>query len=211
MCSSDLDSSKIKGRVEQIRRQIEETESDYDREKLQERLAKLAGGVAVIKVGAATETELKEKKHRIEDAVNATRAAVEEGVIPGGGTSLIAAVPAVEKLEGQLAGDVKVGASIVKRALTEPLRQIANNAGWEGSVVVERVKQGDGRLGFNAASEQFEDMIKAGIIDPVKVTRIALQNAASIAGMVLTTEALVSEVPKQEKPAAAPAAPDMDF
>ncbi|MGE5482149.1 MAG: chaperonin GroEL [Bacteroidota bacterium] len=205
------DSSKIKGRVEQIRRQIEETESDYDREKLQERLAKLAGGVAVIKVGAATETELKEKKHRIEDAVNATRAAVEEGVIPGGGTSLIAAVPAVEKLEGQLAGDVKVGASIVKRALTEPLRQIANNAGWEGSVVVERVKQGDGRLGFNAASEQFEDMIKAGIIDPVKVTRIALQNAASIAGMVLTTEALVSEVPKQEKPAAAPAAPDMDF
>ncbi|MBE3576569.1 MAG: chaperonin GroEL [Limnochordales bacterium] len=204
------DPAKIKGRIEQIRRQIEETESDYDREKLQERLAKLAGGVAVIKVGAATETELKEKKHRIEDAVNATRAAVEEGVVPGGGTALIAAIPAVEKLEAQLSGDIKVGASIVKRALAEPLRQIANNAGWEGSVVVERVKQGDGRLGFNAAAERFEDMINAGIIDPVKVTRIALQNAASIASMVLTTEALISEVPKQEKQTT-PSTPDMDY
>ncbi|HHV54889.1 MAG TPA: chaperonin GroEL [Firmicutes bacterium] len=204
------DPAKIKGRVEQIRRQIEETESDYDREKLQERLAKLAGGVAVIKVGAATETELKEKKHRIEDAVNATRAAVEEGVIPGGGVSYVAAIPAVEKLEERLTGDEKVGAGIVKRALSEPLRQIANNAGWEGSVVVERVKAEGGRIGFNALTERFEDMVKAGIIDPVKVSRIALQNAASIAGMVLTTEALISEIPKEEKPAT-PSTPDMDY
>ncbi|MBE3583861.1 MAG: chaperonin GroEL [Limnochordaceae bacterium] len=202
--------SAIKGRIDQIRHQIEETESDYDREKLQERLAKLAGGVAVIKVGAATETELKEKKHRIEDAVNATRAAVEEGVIPGGGTSYISVIPAIEKLEAELSGDEKVGASLVRRALQEPLRQIANNAGWEGSVVVERVRQSGGNMGFNALTEKFEDMVKAGIVDPLKVSRIALENAASIAGMVLTTEAVIAEIPKEEKPVPTPN-PDMDY
>lgn len=202
--------SAIKGRIDQIRHQIEETESDYDREKLQERLAKLAGGVAVIKVGAATETELKEKKHRIEDAVNATRAAVEEGVIPGGGTSYISVIPAIEKLEAELSGDEKVGASLVRRALQEPLRQIANNAGWEGSVVVERVRQSGGNMGFNALTEKFEDMVKAGIVDPLKVSRVALENAASIAGMVLTTEAVIAEIPKEEKPVPTPN-PDMDY
>lgn len=202
--------SAIKGRIDQIRHQIEETESDYDREKLQERLAKLAGGVAVIKVGAATETELKEKKHRIEDAVNATRAAVEEGVIPGGGTSYISVIPAIEKLEAELSGDEKVGVSLVRRALQEPLRQIANNAGWEGSVVVERVRQSGGSVGFNALTEKFEDMMKAGIVDPLKVSRIALENAASIAGMVLTTEAVIAEIPKEEKPVPTPN-PDMDY
>ncbi len=187
-----------------IKRQIEETDSDYDREKLQERLAKLAGGVAVIQVGAATETELKEKKHRIEDAVHATRAAVEEGIVPGGGTTLINIIPALDKLEAE--GDEKVGIHIVRRALAEPLRHIADNAGLEGSVIVERVKNEPPGIGFNAATEEFVDMVKAGIVDPAKVTRTALQNAASIAGMLLTTEAVISEIPKKEKAPAMPGA-----
>ncbi len=203
------DPNRIKGRVEQIKRQIEETDSDYDREKLQERLAKLAGGVAVIQVGAATETELKEKKHRIEDAVHATRAAVEEGIVPGGGTALINIIPALDKVAAE--GDEAVGVNIVKKALAEPLRQIAINAGLEGSVVVERVKHERPGVGFNALTEEFVDMVKAGIVDPVKVTRTALQNAASIAGMVLTTEALISEIPKKEKPVTPPGGGDMDF
>ena len=201
------DSKAVQGRIEQIKRQIEETDSDYDREKLQERLAKLAGGVAVINVGAATETELKEKKHRIEDAVNATRAAIEEGIIPGGGSSLVQVASVLDKVEAD--GDILVGVNIVRRALDEPLRQIASNAGLEGSVIVERVREADRGVGFNAMTEQFEDMVKAGVVDPVKVTRTALQNAASIAGMVLTTEALISEIPKKEK--AAPPMPDMDY
>ncbi|MGI6037981.1 MAG: chaperonin GroEL [Limnochordia bacterium] len=201
------DSAKVKGRVEQIKRQIDETDSDYDREKLQERLAKLAGGVAVINVGAATETELKEKKHRIEDAVNATRAAVEEGIVAGGGTALLQAMKGLEQLK--LEGDEAVGANIIGRALAEPLRQIASNAGWEGSVVVERVKDSADGIGFNAFKEEFENLIDAGVIDPVKVTRTALQNAASIAGMVLTTEALISDIPKKEE--AMPNMPDMDY
>ncbi|MCK9221161.1 MAG: chaperonin GroEL [Limnochordia bacterium] len=200
------DSDAVKGRVEQIKRQIEETDSDYDREKLQERLAKLAGGVAVINVGAATETELKEKKHRIEDAVNATRAAVEEGIVAGGGTALIRATSVIDKLT--LEADQKVGANIVKKALSEPLRQIASNAGLEGSLVVEEVRKAGGNIGFNALTEGYEDLMKAGIVDPVKVTRTALQNAASIASMVLTTEALISDIPEEEKQ---PAAPAMDY
>ncbi|NLN16413.1 MAG: chaperonin GroEL [Firmicutes bacterium] len=201
------DSKAVQGRIEQIKRQIEETDSDYDREKLQERLAKLAGGVAVINVGAATETELKEKKHRIEDAVNATRAAIEEGIIPGGGSSLVQVASVLDKVEAE--GDILVGVNIVRRALDEPLRQIASNAGLEGSVIVERVREAERGVGFNAMTEEFEDMVKAGVVDPVKVTRTALQNAASIAGMVLTTEALISEIPKKEK--AAPPMPDMDY
>ena len=193
----------VKGRIEMIRRQIETTYSSYDREKLQERLAKLAGGVAVIKVGAATETELKEKKHRFEDALSATRAAVEEGIVPGGGATLINVIPALEGL-GESA-DEKVGVAIVRRALEEPLRQIASNAGLEGSVVVEKVKGLPQGQGLNAATEEYVDLVKFGIVDPVKVTRSALQNAASIASLVLTTEGLVAEKP--EKKPAAPAGP----
>jgi chaperonin GroEL len=194
---------EIEGRVKQIRTQVEDTTSDYDREKLQERLAKLVGGVAVIKVGAATETELKEKKARVEDAMHATRAAVEEGIVPGGGVSYIRAIPAVAKLK--LEGDEQIGANIVRRALEEPLRQIAANAGIEGSVTVEKVK-GDKResFGLNAETGEFEDLVASGVIDPAKVTRTALQNAASVAGLLLTTEALVSEIPEKKKEAPMP-------
>ncbi len=191
----------IEGRVKQIRTQIEETTSDYDREKLQERLAKLVGGVAVIKVGAATETELKEKKARVEDAMHATRAAVEEGIVPGGGVTLVRCLNALDQLK--LEGDEKVGVGIVKRALEEPLRQIVTNAGHEGAIVSERVKASkEVNFGFDAETEQYTDLIKAGVIDPAKVTRLALQNAASIAGLMLTTEALVAEVPEEEKKSA---------
>ncbi|HZS46329.1 MAG TPA: chaperonin GroEL [Blastocatellia bacterium] len=201
----------IEGRVKQIRNQVEETTSDYDREKLQERLAKLVGGVAVIKVGAATETELKEKKARVEDAMHATRAAVEEGIVPGGGVALIRAQKALDKLKLE-DPDEQTGVNIVRRALEEPLRQISNNAGQEGSIVVEKVRsEKNENNGFNAATETYEDMVKAGVIDPTKVTRSALQNAASIAGLMLTTEALISELPEKEK--AAPAMPPggMDY
>lgn len=187
----------IKGRVEQIRNEIEKSTSDYDKEKLQERLAKLAGGVAVINVGAATETEMKERKARVEDALNATRAAVEEGIIPGGGVSFLRALPTLEKLT--LEGDQQIGVNIVKRALEEPIREIANNAGWEGSVVVERVKKEKKNVGFNAEIEVYEDLMTAGVIDPTKVARIALQNAASIASLLITTEAVVTEIPEKEK------------
>jgi chaperonin GroEL len=189
----------IEGRVKQIRTQVEETTSDYDREKLQERLAKLVGGVAVIKVGAATETEMKEKKARVEDAMHATKAAVEEGIVPGGGVALLRAIPAVSKLS--LEGDEQIGANIVRRALEEPLRQIVANAGYEGSVVVEKVKDMDTFIGFNAETLKYEDMVKAGVIDPAKVVRIALQNAASIAALMLTTEALVAEIPEEKEAA----------
>ena len=192
--------SAIEGRVKQIRVQIEETTSDYDREKLQERLAKIAGGVAVIHVGAATETEMKEKKARIEDAMHATKAAAEEGIVPGGGVALLRCIPALEKLNFK--GDFQVGVNLVKRALEEPIRQIVNNAGWEGSVVVEKVKNEKTNVGFNAATEEYEDLVKAGIIDPTKVTRYALQNAASIASLLLTTEAMVTDIPEKKKPAA---------
>jgi chaperonin GroEL len=188
----------IEGRVKQLRSQIEETTSDYDREKLQERLAKLVGGVAVIKVGAATETEMKEKKARVEDAMHATRAAVEEGIVPGGGVALVRALGAVGKVQAE--GDEQIGVNIVRRSLEEPLRQIASNAGFEGSVVVEKVKTDKGvNYGFNAEKGDFEDLVKAGVIDPAKVTRAALQNAASIAGLMLTTEAMVSEIPEKKK------------
>jgi chaperonin GroEL len=190
--------SDIEGRVKQLRTQIEETTSDYDREKLQERLAKLVGGVALIKVGAATETEMKEKKARVEDAMHATRAAVEEGIVPGGGVALIRAIPAVEKLK--LEGDEQIGVNIVRRALEEPLRQIVINAGHEGAVVVEKVKNDKNEnFGFNAETGEFEDLVKSGVIDPAKVTRSALENASSIAALMLTTEALVSEIPEKEK------------
>jgi chaperonin GroEL len=188
----------LEGRVKQIRAQIDETTSDYDREKLQERLAKLIGGVAVINVGAATETEMKEKKDRVEDALNATRAAVEDGIVPGGGVAFIRAMNALEKAE--LSGDEQLGVNLVKRALEEPVRQIANNAGFEGSVVVQRVMGGKGNFGFNAEIGDYEDLMKAGIIDPTKVTRFALQNAASVAGLLLTTEAMVAEKPEKKKP-----------
>ncbi len=188
---------EIEGRIKQIRTQIEETTSDYDREKLQERLAKLAGGVAVIKVGAPTEIAMKEKKARVEDALNATRAAVEEGIVPGGGVVLLRAMAALEKL--RVSGDEKIGADIVRRALEEPIRQIAENAGVEGSIVVQKVREGNGAFGFNAESEEYEDLLTAGIIDPTKVTRIALQNAASIAGLMVTTECMVTEIPEKEK------------
>ncbi|RMF84290.1 MAG: chaperonin GroEL [Nitrospinota bacterium] len=198
----------IEGRVKQIRLQIEETTSDYDREKLQERLAKLVGGVAVIKVGAATETEMKEKKARVEDALNATRAAVEEGIVPGGGVAYIRALPALEKLE--LPGDEQIGVNIVKRALEEPLRQLVANAGLEGSIVVQKVKEEEGNFGYNVATDTYEDLVAAGVIDPVKVSRIALQNAASIAALMLTTEALITEVPEEKKEkAGAPHSHDM--
>ncbi len=196
--------SDIEGRVKTLRAQIEETSSDYDREKLQERLAKLVGGVAVIKVGAATETEMKEKKARVEDAMHATRAAVEEGIVPGGGVTLVRAAKALEKFlankEGEGDADEQIGVSIVKRALEEPLRQIVQNAGKEGAVVVERVRsEKNENIGFNAATETFEDLVKAGVIDPAKVTRTALQNAASIAGLMLTTEAMVADIPEEDK------------
>jgi chaperonin GroEL len=196
-------SSDIEGRVKEIRSQIEKSTSDYDKEKLQERLAKLVGGVAIIKVGAATETELKEKKARVEDALHATRAAVEEGIVPGGGVALVRAIPAVDELIKTLEGDEKIGAQIVRRSLEEPLRQIVANAGEEGAVVVAKVLEStDQHYGYNAQTGVFEDLVKAGVIDPTKVTRTALQNAASIAGLLLTTEALVVEIPEQK---AAPA------
>lgn len=196
--------SDMQGRVKTLRAQIDETTSDYDREKLQERLAKLIGGVAVIKVGAATETEMKEKKARVEDAMHATRAAVEEGIVPGGGVSLVRAAKALEKFQinedGEGDPDEQIGVNIVRRALEEPLRQIVQNAGKEGAVVVERVRQEKNEnFGFNAATEEYEDLVKAGVIDPAKVTRTALQNAASIAGLMLTTEAMVSELPDDDK------------
>ncbi|MGM9998665.1 MAG: chaperonin GroEL [Candidatus Bruticola sp.] len=193
----------IKARIEQIRRQIADSDSDYDREKLQERLAKLAGGVAVIRVGAATETELREKKHRLEDALSATRAAVEEGIIPGGGTAFIRALPVLDEIK--LDGDQQVAVDIIRQALTEPLRLIATNAGVEGSVIVEKVKEADAPIGYDALNREFKDMVANGIIDPVKVTRSALQNAASIAAMVLTTETLIAEKPQKADPAAAAA------
>ena len=194
----------IQGRVGQIRRQIDETTSDYDREKLQERLAKLAGGVAVINVGAATETEMKEKKARVEDALHATRAAVEEGIVPGGGVALIRAAAGLDPVREDVPGDEKTGVDIVRRALEEPLRQIANNAGVEGALVVQKVAAGEGNLGYNADADSYEDMIKAGVPDPTKVTRSALENAASIASLLLTTEALVADIPEPEPPPPAP-------
>ncbi|MFL6514999.1 MAG: chaperonin GroEL [Chthoniobacterales bacterium] len=188
----------IQGRVAQIRRQIEETTSDYDREKLQERLAKLAGGVAVINVGAATETEMKEKKARVEDALHATRAAVEEGIVPGGGVAFIRAQKSLDNIK-DLEGDEQVGVSIVRRAIEEPLRQLADNAGQEGALIVQEVKKRKGSEGYNVATGEYTDLVKAGVVDPTKVTRSALQNAASISGLLLTTEALVTELPEKEK------------
>lgn len=194
--------TEIKDRIDSIRAEAEETTSDFDREKLQERLAKLAGGVAVINAGAATETELKDKKLRLEDALNATRAAVEEGIVSGGGVALIGAIPAVTEYADSLEGDMRTGAKIVERALEEPVRQIAENAGFEGSVVVSKVKESPEGIGFNAASDEYVNMIDAGIVDPVKVTRSALQNAASVSGMLLTTEAGITEI-KEDTPAPA--------
>jgi chaperonin GroEL len=198
----------IEGRMEQIRRAIDETDSSYDREKLQERLAKLAGGVAVIKVGAATETELKEKKHRFEDALSAARAGVEEGLVAGGGVTYLNVSHVLDKVRRDARGDEKIGVDIVRRALEEPLRTIVNNAGREGSVIVEKVRTESPGVGFNALTEEIEDLAKAGIVDPAKVCRSALENAASIAGMLLTTEALVAEKPEKEKPAPPPGPPE---
>jgi chaperonin GroEL len=197
--------SAIEGRIKQIRVQIDETTSDYDKEKLQERLAKLAGGVAVIKVGAATETEMKEKKARVEDALNATRAAVEEGIVPGGGVAYLRCLPALKKIK--LEGDRQIGIDMVIRALEEPIRQIVENAGKEGSVVTEKVKEGKGAFGFDADKEEYTDMIEAGIIDPTKVVRFALQNAASVASLLITTEAVIAEKPKKDQPAGPPMPP----
>jgi chaperonin GroEL len=198
--------SAIEGRVKQLRTQVEDTTSDYDREKLQERLAKIVGGVAVIKVGAATETEMKEKKARVEDAMHATKAAVEEGIVPGGGVALLRAAKAIDALK--LDGDQKVGADIVRRAVEAPLRNIASNAGVEGSIVVQQVKASkDANYGYNAASDEYEDLVKAGVIDPTKVVRSALQNSTSIASLLLTTEAMVSEIPEEKKDAPAPGGP----
>jgi chaperonin GroEL len=191
-------SSEIQGRVNQIRRQIEETTSDYDREKLQERLAKLAGGVAVINVGAATETEMKEKKARVEDALHATRAAVEEGIVAGGGVALIRCIEAIEKVKGDN-DDEKIGVDIIKRAVEGPLRSLAANAGVEGSLIVQEVKKRKGNEGYNVATGEYEDLVKAGVVDPKKVTRSALQNAASIAGLLLTTECLITDAPEKDK------------
>ncbi len=198
----DGDSEEIKNRVQQLKKQYDDTTSDFDKEKLQERMAKLAGGVAVIKVGAATETELKEKKLRFEDALSATRAAVEEGIVAGGGLALIEVIGAVAKLTAE--GDVMTGINIIKKALEEPLKQIASNAGLEGAVVVEKVKSSKPGIGFNAATEVYEDMVKAGIVDPAKVTRSALQHAASIAALLLTTETLITDIPKDEPAMAMP-------
>lgn len=203
------DPSAIKKRIESLKKQIEVTTSDYDREKLEERVAKLSGGVGIIRVGAATETEMKEKKLRVEDALNATRAAVEEGIVPGGGTAFINIIPEVKAFVDTLSGDEKTGGMIILRALEEPLRQIAINAGFEGSVVVDKVKNSPKGVGFDAYKEEYVDMIKSGIVDPTKVTRTALQNAASIATMILTTESSVAEKPKKETPAPAPSY-DMD-
>jgi chaperonin GroEL len=200
--------SDIQGRVAQIRRQIEETTSDYDREKLQERLAKLAGGVAVINVGAATESEMKEKKMRVEDALHATRAAVEEGIVAGGGVALIRCINAIDAVKGANE-DESIGISIVKRAVEFPLRSLAQNAGVEGSVIVEAVKKAKANEGYNVATGEYEDLVKAGVVDPKKVTRSALQNAASIAGLLLTTECLITDLPEKEKPAPAPGGPGM--
>jgi chaperonin GroEL len=198
--------SDVKGRIAQIKREIDDTDSDWDREKLQERLSKLSGGVAVVKVGAATEVELKEKKHRIEDALSATRAAIEEGIVPGGGTALLRSRVAIDKMAGDLTGDEATGAAIVRKAVEEPLKWIAFNAGLEGSVVIQRAESETGSIGLNAATGEFVDLLKAGVIDPAKVTRSALQNAASIAGLLLTTEALVADKPEKPNPAAAAAA-----
>jgi chaperonin GroEL len=195
----------IEGRIKQIRAQIEETTSDYDREKLQERLAKLVGGVAVIRVGAATEIEMKEKKARVEDALHATRAAVEEGVVPGGGVALIRASAAIENMRAS--EDEKVGIGIIRKSIEEPARWIASNAGWEGYVVVDKIKNNKGPFGFNAATEEFEDLMKAGIIDPTKVVRSALQNAASVASLLLTTECMVAEKPEEKQAGGAPGMP----
>jgi chaperonin GroEL len=191
------DQKKIDARVKQIKAQVEETTSDYDREKLQERLAKIVGGVAVINVGASTETEMKEKKARVEDVLHATKAAVEEGIVPGGGVAFLRCIPALDAMK--LEHDQQVGVNIVKRALEEPIRQIAQNAGLEGSVVVDRVKKEAATMGFDAASEKYVDMIEAGIIDPTKVTRCALLNASSVAGLMLTTEVMVTEIPEEKK------------
>jgi chaperonin GroEL len=199
----------LEGRVKQIRAQIDETTSDWDREKLQERLAKLIGGVAVINVGAATETAMKEKKDRVEDALNATRAAVEEGIVPGGGVAFIRALNTLDKLK--LKGEMKMGMDIVRRALEEPVRQIANNAGFEGSVVVQKVKDGEGGFGFNADTGVYEDLMEAGVIDPTKVTRFALQNAASVSGLLLTTEAMVADKPKKKDKGMTPEMPTDDM
>jgi chaperonin GroEL len=193
--------SEIQGRVKQIRRQIDETTSDYDREKLQERLAKLAGGVAVINVGAATEPEMKEKKARVEDALHATRAAVEEGIVPGGGVALIRAANAIEKSATELEGDEALGATIVRRAIESPLRKLCDNAGVEGSLVVQQVLKSKGATGYNVATDTYEDLIKAGVVDPTKVTRTALQNAGSVAGLLLTTDCMITDIPEEEKPA----------
>jgi chaperonin GroEL len=203
------DSDDIKGRINQIKAEIDNTDSDYDREKLQERLAKLTGGVAVLKVGAATEVELKEKKHRIEDAVSTTKAAIEEGVVPGGGVALIRSIDAVEAVVASLSGDEATGARLIAHSLSAPLRQIAENAGMEGGVVIEKVRSLSGAEGLNAATGVYEDLVKLGVIDAAKVTRSALQNAASIAALFLTTEAIVADKPEQT----APAMPggDMDF
>jgi chaperonin GroEL len=191
------ESKAIEGRVKQIRAQIEETTSDYDREKLQERLAKLVGGVAVINVGAATESEMKEKKARVEDALNATRAAVEEGIVPGGGVAYLRSLPALEKMK--LPEAQQFGLNILKKSLEEPIRWIAQNAGFDGSIVIEKVKNEKGNMGFDAQGEEYTDMVKAGIIDPKKVVRTALQNAASVASLLLTTEAMVAEKPKEKE------------
>jgi chaperonin GroEL len=202
----------IEGRIKQLRTQIDETTSDYDREKLQERLAKLAGGVAVIKVGAATETEMKEKKARVEDALHATRAAVEEGIVPGGGVALLRGGKALANIKGD--GDEQIGVDIIRKATEEPLRQIAGNAGYEGAIIIEKVRSnGEANFGFNAANGQFEDLVKSGVIDPTKVTRSALQHAASISALMLTTEAMIAEVPEKKAPAGPPAGhgPDMDY
>jgi chaperonin GroEL len=196
-------SSEIQGRVNQIRRQIEETTSDYDREKLQERLAKLAGGVAVINVGAATETEMKEKKARVEDALHATRAAVEEGIVPGGGVALLRTLAAIDTVKPDN-DDERIGVDIVKRAIEFPTRALAENAGVEGSVVVQETKKRKGNEGYNVSTGVYEDLVKAGVVDPKKVTRTALQNAASIAGLLLTTECLITEIPEKEKKAPMP-------
>ena len=193
--------SAIEGRITQIRAQIEDTTSDYDREKLQERLAKLAGGVAVIKVGAATEIEMKEKKARVEDALHATRAAVEEGIVPGGGVALIRASAVLANM--RVSDDEKIGVRIVQKAVEEPLRWIVTNAGAEGSVVLDKVRNGKGAFGFNAATEEYEDLVKAGIVDPTKVVRVALQNSASVAGLLLTTEAMIADKPEKKKDAPA--------
>jgi chaperonin GroEL len=201
------ESEGIKGRIKQLKAEIETTDSDFDREKLQERLAKLSGGVAVVKVGAATETEMKEKKHRVEDALQATRAALEEGIVPGGGVALLNAARAI-KLDG-FEGDEKTGVSIVARALEEPIRQLADNAGLEGSIVVDKIRTGKAGEGLNVDTGEYEDLVKAGIIDPTMVTRSALQNAASIAKNILTTEAVVAEMPEKQPAMAGGGMPDM--